>query len=382
MDDKEDKDVAKSAKSSIQMKEKEGIELEWSFCPVCANKIPKVDNLKYCIKCGTNLQYLKKYKKFQPKLNSNPYIQHRGVELPYPSQSQPSFFYGLKKIQDEEILETKQNNLWSTSTSIGLPLGAFLVMNILTAGIIFLIAFVSSNLDIIFDLISNPYFIIILSLFEFIFIVFPIIYVRKYLENPKLSNRFALLGFTTRGFKKPEIAKEILIGILFGIIGLFLVLFVSMLTEVILELIFNIEIVQEASGASSDVDLIISSADTLVLFLFSIEMILIVGTSEEILFRGFMQKGLTRKLGNKAGIIVTALIFSLIHLIGLLLIDLSSPIYILISFLLSFIPYFAISLVLGLIYQWRNENLIAVVITHGIYNTLTLISAFIFYGML
>ncbi len=161
-----------------------------------------------------------------------------------------------------------------------------------------------------------------------------------------------------------------------------MVLFVSMLTEVILELIFNIEIVQEASGASSDVDLIISSADTLVLFLFSIEMILIVGTSEEILFRGFMQKGLTRKLGNKAGIIVTALIFSLIHLIGLLLIDLSSPIYILISFLLSFIPYFAISLVLGLIYQWRNENLIAVVITHGIYNTLTLISAFIFYGML
>ena len=378
MDDKEDKYNAKNAKSSIQKEIKKGIGIEWSFCPVCANKIPKVNNLKYCIKCGTNLQYLKKYKRFQPKLNPNPYVQ----ALPYPIQSEPLISYGLKKIPDEDILKTKQKKLWSTSTSIGVPLGAFLLINFLTAAFIFLITFVSFDLEILFDLISNPYFIIILSLFELIFIIIPTIYVGKYLQNPTLGNRFALLGFTSRGFEKPKIAKEVLIGILFGIIGLFLVLFVSLFTELILESMFNIEIVQEASGTNNDVDLIISSADILSIVLFSIVMILVVGTSEEILFRGFMQKGLVRRLGNRGGIIVTALIFSLIHLIGLFLVDLTSPIYIIISFILSFIPYFAISLVLGLLYQWRNENLIAVVITHGVYNTLTIISAFIFYGML
>ena len=378
MDNKEDEDDAKSVKSSIQKEIKKEIELEWSFCPVCANEIPKVDNLKYCIKCGTNLQYLKKYKKFQPKLNPNPYVQ----TLPYPTQPKSLISYGPKKIPDEDILTTKQKKLWGTSTSIGLPLGAFLLMNILTAGIISLITFIYFDLEILFDLLSNPYFIIVLSLFELIFIVFPVMYVGKYLQNPTLENRFALLGFTSRGFEKPRIAKEALIGILFGIIGLFLVFFVTVFTEFALESIFNIEIVQETSGASGDVELMISSADILSIVLFSIEMLLVIGTSEEILFRGFMQKGLVRRLGNKGGIIVTALIFSLIHLIGVFLIDLDSPLYIIISFFLSFFPYFAISLVLGLIYQWRNENLIAVVITHGVYNSLTIISAFLFYGML
>ena len=90
-----------------------------------------------------------------------------------------------------------------------------------------------------------------------------------------------------------------------------------------------------------------------------------------------MQKGLTRKLGNWGGLLITALIFAIIHVIGVILLFLDSPMVLLVSFLLSFIPYFAISLLLGLIYYWRNENLIAVIITHGVYNTLTIILAFV-----
>ncbi len=107
-------------------------------------------------------------------------------------------------------------------------------------------------------------------------------------------------------------------------------------------------------------------------------MIFVIGTSEEILFRGFLQKGLVRTLGKQWGMILTALIFTSIHLIGTFLLAFSPTVF-LISFILNFFPYFAISLLLGLLYQWRKENLIAVVITHGFYDAFTVILVFIFY---
>ena len=94
-----------------------------------------------------------------------------------------------------------------------------------------------------------------------------------------------------------------------------------------------------------------------------------------------MQKGLMRSLGNKAGLIITAFIFAGIHVLGVFLMLLETPLLLLISFLLSFIPYFAISLLLGFIYYWRQENLVAVVITHGVYNALTILLAFFVYNI-
>ncbi|MBY8986377.1 MAG: CPBP family intramembrane metalloprotease, partial [Candidatus Lokiarchaeota archaeon] len=101
-----------------------------------------------------------------------------------------------------------------------------------------------------------------------------------------------------------------------------------------------------------------------------------------ILFRGFMQKGLVRSLGDRWGIIITAIIFSLIHLLGIFLVALESPDLFIILFLLSFTPYFAISLMLGWLYHWRNENLIAVMITHGVYDVLVIVMTYLLYGML
>jgi membrane protease YdiL (CAAX protease family) len=110
-------------------------------------------------------------------------------------------------------------------------------------------------------------------------------------------------------------------------------------------------------------------------------MVLVIGTSEEILFRGFMQKGLVRSFGKNWGIIITALTFSMIHLIGIFLLIPFDSTYFLISFLLSFFPYFAISLMLGVIFYWRKENLIAVMITHGFYDAITIMIAYFFYSV-
>ncbi|MFX1304590.1 MAG: CPBP family intramembrane glutamic endopeptidase [Promethearchaeota archaeon] len=347
--------------------------LNWSFCPFCGNKIPKIRKLKFCINCGTNINYLKEFKKLQPKKVKNPFIH----ATEYPMTLTPSIVYGPKKILDDEIINTKDHELWGTMASIGVPLGAYLLMNFIAAILFAIIIYFSFNLEFLFD----PYFIIFSSFFELIFILIPIIYVKNYLQNPTLKNRLGLLGFTLKGFNKKEIFKEILIGLGFAVIGILLVASVSFLTEFILKIFFGIEIVRDLSSTTTDVELIISSANIFSLILLSIVMILIIGTSEEILFRGFMQKGLMRSLGNKWGILITAFIFSMIHLLGIFLIGLETPLVLIILFFLSFVPYFAISLMLGLIYYWRNENLIAVIIAHGVYDTLAIILAYIFYYM-
>jgi membrane protease YdiL (CAAX protease family) len=114
-------------------------------------------------------------------------------------------------------------------------------------------------------------------------------------------------------------------------------------------------------------------------------MILVVGTSEEILFRGFLQKGLVNNLGNTTGIFITAIIFASIHLLGIFLSYFLGAISLglmIIQLFIFFFPYLAISLLLGYIFYWRNENLIAVVITHGLYNSLTILIAVVFFSSL
>ena len=375
MSDKEIQNSNKEQKFSNYNNRKEPLDKLWYFCPVCGNKIPKIQNLKFCINCGTDLNYLKEHKQLNPNRTKKSSIQ----SIKYPQSYVHPVSYEVKKIFDNEITHTKNYKLWGTMPSIGISLGAFLVMNFVTTGIVALMIFFSFNLEALLDFMANPNFLIFSSFLELIFILFPVLYVGKYLENPSLKNRFGLLGFTLKGLTKKGLFKEILIGLGFAVIGVLLVAMISFLTEIILEFFFGFEIIRDLSSTTSDLEILVPEGQILSLILLSLVMILIIGTSEEILFRGFMQKGLMRTLGNTGGIMITAFIFAGIHVLGIVLLFLDSPIYMLISFLLSFIPYFIISLFLGLIYYWRNENLIAVILTHGVYNALTIIITYVFY---
>ncbi|MFX1311557.1 MAG: CPBP family intramembrane glutamic endopeptidase [Promethearchaeota archaeon] len=341
----------------------------WTFCPICGAKLPQVQNVKFCVKCGTDIDFIKKHKQLPSRQTINPYI----ISTVQP-QYHPSFIdYGPAKISDESILNTKDRKLWSTLTSIGLPLGAFIALEILLFVIVFIIIFFTNNINILFDLIYNPYFTILISTMELIFIIFPALHAGTYLKNPTIKNRLTLLGFTTKNYDRRRIFKEILIGLGFAVIGYIVVISVSVLIEIILEFGFGIEIVTDDTNLEDS----IIPPDILSLILFCVVMILVIGTSEEILFRGFMQKGLVRNLGNTWGLLITAFIFSIIHLLGIFLVT-EPPLTIFISFIISFIPYFAISLILGWLYYWRDENLIANMICHGVYNTITIVIAYIF----
>ncbi len=375
MSDKEIQNSNKEQKFYNSNKRKESLDKLWSFCPVCGNKIPKIQNLKFCFNCGTDLNYLKEQKQLNPNRIINSSIQANK----YPQAYVHPVSNEVKKIFDNEITNTKNHKLWGTMPSIGISLGAFLVMNFITAGIVAIMVFFSFNLEALLDFIANPNFLIFSSFFELILVLFPVLYVGKYLKNPSLKNRFGLLGFTLKGFTRKGLFKEILIGLGFAVIGVLLVAMISFLTEITLEFFFGVEIIRELANTTSDLEILVPEGEIVSLILLSVVMILIIGTSEEILFRGFMQKGLMRTLGNIGGIMITAFIFAMIHVFGIVFLFLDSPIYMLISFLLSFFPYFIISLFLGLIYYWRNENLIAVILTHGVYNALTIIITYVFY---
>jgi membrane protease YdiL (CAAX protease family) len=377
MTDKEIQDSKQEPKILNSKNIKDINESSWSFCPVCGNKIPNIHKIKFCFKCGTDLKYLKEHKQLKPTDVNNPYIQTKD----YPLHEIPLISYGPPKIEDDEIINTKNHELWGTGPSIGISLGAFFAMNFASAGILVIMIFMSFNLETLVEFVANPYFVAMSSFFELIFVLFPVLYVGKYLRNPSLKNRLGLLGFTSKGLDRKGIVKEIFIGLGFAVAAYYLVFGVSFLTEIILEFFFGIEIIHDINSGAGGAGIVFIQGDILSIVLLSVVMILIIGTSEEILFRGFMQKGLTRSLGTKGGIMLTAFIFTMIHVLGVVLLFIDSPLFLLISFLLSFFPYFAVSILLGLIYYWRKENLIAVIITHGVYDALTIIVAYTFlYG--
>ena len=348
----------------------------WNACPFCGAQLPKLAELKFCTSCGIDLEYLKIHKTFPPD-----FIERMNISRFNVFDQQSVLLKGITQISDDEILETKDKKLWSVIASIGLTIAAVLIMNFVAVALVIPFIFFTTSIEALMNSLSSPYFIIITSFAELILIIFPIIYVKKYLKNPSIKNRFALLGFTAKGMNSGRIIKEMLIGLAFSVIGIIVVLFVSFFVEMIVELIFGLQVIRDVSSSSGGIDVVILASDIPGLILLMLTMILIIGTSEEILFRGFMQKGLVRRIGKQWGLLVTALIFTLVHLIGSFLIYDIFSISFLVSFIISFFPYLAISTLLGLVYMWRKENLIAVMIMHGFYDALTILMVFMFYNL-
>ncbi|MEJ2279090.1 MAG: CPBP family glutamic-type intramembrane protease [Candidatus Lokiarchaeota archaeon] len=333
---------------------------KWHFCPRCGNVLPKIENLKYCTKCGLDLKEVKN----SMELPLYTWVPHT---LPY------EFKREQEKITEDQIANQSYKTVWSTTKSIFLPILAFVVLSLFGIIIAFIVVFLNINLQTIQAFISSPFFFIISTFAEFIFLFFAIIFVGKYLKKPTFKNRFRLLGLTTEHYSKVDIVKEILLGIIFAIIGIFAVQITSISLELLVESLFKVSIQYAPSG----IDFTVSQANIIEIIIIILMMFFVVGLSEETLFRGFQQKGLMHNLGATKGIIFGALIFSLIHIIGIFTDLVFSPFTFLIEFILSFFPYFVISLILAYLFYWRKQNLIAVIVTHGSYDSLTILLVFV-----
>ncbi|MHA2288149.1 MAG: CPBP family glutamic-type intramembrane protease [Promethearchaeota archaeon] len=338
--------------------------LKWDFCPICGTKIPQVDNIQYCIKCGVDLQYINVHQRMPPRRSQIAYQERK---------------LSKKRLSDDDLLDLSDKKLWGTGATIGITAAAFFAMNMIALVAVIASVFFSRSLEEAFNLIANPYFIIFSSFIELVLLIIPVLYVGKHLERPNFKNRLIILGFTTKGYNKIQIFKEVILGLAFAVVGVLLVLFVSFVMELLLSAIFGVEIITDIVGTPDEVDTLITTSDIMSIIILVIIMVAIIGTSEEVLFRGFLQKGLVRNINMIWGILLTALIFTSIHLLGVFLE--SSFQTMIISLLLNFFPFFAISLLLGLLYYWRKENLITVMITHGVYNAITIILAFLVYNI-
>ena len=338
---------------------------KWSFCPVCGTKIPEIRNLRYCMNCGLDIIYVRENNEF-PENFLNKFQQK-----PF---KPPSYMYKPlnERIDESEILARKDQKIWGLFSTFLVTGIAYVVM--LFIGVLILIPFVFIYFNQIDTLLYSPYVLIVSTLVELVLIVVPVYYVGRFLKQPTLKNRLMLLGLTRKEYDTGGVMKEVLLGIIFAIGGMFLVGIVSLAMDVFVRFVFGIEFIY----SSGEIEGILASADIFSLFLIVLTMLLVVGTSEEILFRGFMQKGLVRNLGAKRGIILNAVIFTFIHIFIIFTYLADSPIIFLAMFFIMFFPYFAISLMLSYLFHWRKENLIAVIIAHGLYDALTLILAFMY----
>ena len=84
-------------------------------------------------------------------------------------------------------------------------------------------------------------------------------------------------------------------------------------------------------------------------------MLAFVGLAEELLFRGLLQSDLTRALGWKWGVVLSSLMFAVMHLTWRSIPEL-------------FFVFFA-SLILGYLY-YKTKSLVAPIVMHGIGNVI------------
>lgn len=96
-------------------------------------------------------------------------------------------------------------------------------------------------------------------------------------------------------------------------------------------------------------------------------MLFIVGPFEELLYRGVIQTRLTRSFTAPVAILVTSVIFALIHIPAVWGQSTTVP-----SILLSLVGLFGGAIAFGAIYEW-TENLTVVALVHGLYNSMLLV---------
>ena len=201
----------------------------------------------------------------------------------------------------------------------------------------------------IYELMFNPWALLILTLAEFGFII-PIY---RYVKKEGIS-------FRSIGLKNMLSLNDIGLGIVVG----FLMLGANLIISYFMS--------QLIPGLGGD-DLFFippeGAIDRLIwVSLWTIAMFAIVGFSEEIVFRGFLQRRMEMYYREKGAenykllaLVITSLIFSAIHL------D-----------IIGFGTRFVLGLFLGYLAQKRNYSIIGPTVAHGINNSAVVILAVLF----
>nr|MDO8115837.1 CPBP family intramembrane metalloprotease [Candidatus Sigynarchaeota archaeon] len=172
--------------------------------------------------------------------------------------------------------------------------------------------------ELITGLLGNPYATVVLSLAEFTLLLVPVLLVKKY-QKP-IGKRLQLLGwrpyYTPGGdaaTSRTRLLRDLLVSmaIATAMVGFQFLLVLG--NDAFWSLFVPIDPLQDTF---SNIDQSLLAADPFQLMALVGSMLFIIGPAEEFLFRGYTQQGLESRLGEQKALIITALLFTVVHIIG------------------------------------------------------------------
>ncbi len=315
-----------------------------NFCIQCGAPVADV-RASFCMVCGKPLAPI--FPDLSTSVRNRPFIVRRRRPTEVPAD-----------------LETVT---WPAYISLLMPVISFLLLTMVTVVVAIVFFLVTPYVTLAF--LFSTEFLIVGLFIEICFILLPFIYLRKYFPPHSAKYKFQVMGLPIGREKTQKLWLEILIGLGVGFGLVFLVTGIQVLSELLWEAVLGPSFVEYGVNAFGETDMGLVPMNSVQLVLIWVAMFVAVGFGEELLYRGFTQRGLVKKWGKGAGILVTAMLFTLAHIVpGLVPIQ---------TFIVFFLPYFAISLLLGYMREWRKGNLLACIIAHGFYNSLILTFAFL-----
>lgn len=261
------------------------------FCPYCATEI--TSPTKYCVKCGAEIAW----------------SIREGQVLPYP---------------------------WSPRTTYVITIITYGLFFVLTFALIFYYLFFFGIPLYLIDtiLVTDPFFMILLSLGEVTFFLIPFAIVKR------LKVGREKLGLFSGGIR--NLSKDVILGLVVGVVLAPLILLLDLY-----------ELLATGAGPPPTPP---TPADLFWMGMLCLSVILIIAPAEEVLFRGFIQNSLDAHYGRIGGLLVSSIIFGLAHL---------NP----------FIGVFQTigSIFIGLLFQWRGRRLASPIVAHATYDCLLII---------
>jgi membrane protease YdiL (CAAX protease family) len=225
---------------------------------------------------------------------------------------------------------------------------------------------------LVYALLLNPTMTALLSLTELVLVIPPFAILRKYRKS--IKERFMLLGWKPyssigtspgrRTINWSRLGKNIGISLFLaiGLVGMQFIIII--LNQAMWE-----PLIPGGSAGMEGADISLTPTNPFEFIILVASMIFIVAPTEEMLFRGLSQQGLEFHMNEKRALVISALLFTMVHVVSGFLNLASLP--------FLFFPYFYLSLVLCGIY-WKTKDLNLMIFTHGFYNSLLVLYSYLY----
>ncbi len=209
---------------------------------------------------------------------------------------------------------------------------------------------------------EDPWILILLSLFEVLFILIPAFIASK-VEKTSFTEELKAMGFRESQDSVIQKLSHISNGLAIGAFLFFSGRYIYQFFRILTELIFGSTFISE--GERSRISTTPNQPNLLQLLILMLIQLTVVAISEEAFFRSFVIQKFNNIFRPYVSIAISSLLFSLYHV---------PPFIVPLSTVITYFGYyFTIGVVLALLFIWSNKNLLSVVICHGWFNILVLL---------